>query len=593
MADDDVQPPPTPRDANAMQRNRVRRRDAPLIEGTAQEVGGDPADPDEAASDVPAEPADRVPAAGEEPVAAFAAAVPPDAPVIPTETAADPDREPASDTVAAARETPVPPTGREPPAGNADRSRAERPVPRRSRMGVLLSVLGVILIALLAGLLYQLGNPPPNPAVAGLTDQVNALGGRLSALEAKTPATPDLNPLETRLGALETKPAAPAPDLKPLEDRVAALESAAAQVQSDVTALRGKLDQLAAAPQPSATPAPQVSAEPADLGPLQKQVADLADGLKAVQGKVEVAPTADLDPLRKQVTDLGDGLKAAEGKIAALPAVDLDPLRKQVTDLADGLTAVDGRVAALPRVDLAPLGGRVDALDGKLAGVAAALAALPRVDLAPVEAKVDALDHRLAPVEAALSAPKAAAQVTEAQQNGSAAETRAPQLAVTGQDILAAIEAGRPFVPAVTALQALGAGDRALAPLRAVAERGAPTRDELLAAFEDGRRAMVGAGSPAPAGSVFDRVVAGAQSLVKVRPAGSAPDTDPDAIVARVGDALGKGEYGRALAAWTGLPEDGKAAGKGFADKLRARVDAEGAARNVVADAIAALGAPK
>lgn len=535
MADDEAETPPNPQPPGSATPNRGRRRGVSIIDGTAQELGPDPV-----------EPAGWVPPSGEPQSADTVAAVPPDALVetgVPAEPAGEFGPAPAGPGEAASTDHPpsdqpftTQPPEDQPPA-------ASRP----SRLPMLLSVLGVVLVLLLGGLFYALFNPPPNPAVAGQGDAINGLTGRVGALEAKAP--PDLKPLADRIAALESRPAptpAPAPDFKPLEDRIAALEAATTQLRSDFGDLKGKLDQAAAAP-PSPAPVPaQPSAAPAAQAP-----------------------------------------------------VDLAPLRKQVADLSDGLKAVDGRVTALPKLDLAPLDGRIGGLEGKLAGVTAALAALPRIDLAPVTArldalggKTDALEGRLVPLEAALAAPKSDKRATEARQNGSAAEARAAPLAVAGEAILRAIDAGRPFAPAVTALRTLGAGPDALGPLGAVADRGAPTRADLVAQFNDAQRAMVGSAAPAPGGSVLDRMVAGAQSLVKVRPAGSAPEQDPDATVSRIGENINGGDFAGALAAWNGLPPDGKAATQGFAARLKARVDAEGAARAVVADAIGTLGAP-
>ncbi len=551
MADDEVQTPPEPQ--RPAMPNRGKRREPSLIEGRAEDAGFDP---------VPPEPVMREGALAED-----ATAVPPDGMAFVPHEAEPPVADGHVEPLSAAEsdpspDAPFPPVDplamRQPDAVPRDGETAApfaglgpAPVPpaaRPSRLPLFLSALSLLLVLLLGGALYALIPPSTDPAVATLGEQVRSLGGRLSALEGRAPV--DLKPLADRVAALETKPAPeapptpalapPAPDLKPLEDRIAALEGSVAQVKSDLGDLKGRLDQAAGAP--SAPAAAAASSAPA---------------------------------------------------IPAPPPVDLGPLQKQVADLSDGLKALSDKLASEPKVDLAPLDGRVSDLGGKLAGVGTAVAALPRVDLAPVNAKIDDLDHRLAPIEADLSAPKLAMQVTEARQNGSAAETRAAPLAVTGQAILQAIADGRPFAPDVTALQTLGADDAVLGPLRAVADKGAPTRADLLALFDDDERAMVGPSAPAPGGSVLDRVVAGAQSLVKIRPTGAAPGQDPDAVVTRVGDALQRGDYGGALAEWQGLPGDGKTATRPFADRLKARVDAEAAARSVVAEAIATLGSSK
>jgi hypothetical protein len=475
---------------------------------------------------------------------------------------------PAADA-AAASEAPAEPSAQEAsgPASSrvevsAETSHVPPPAPpRRSRFSALLSALGIVIILLLGAVLYTLYNPPANDAVTELSTETGALKQRLAALEAQS---------------------SPAPNLGPLQDRIAALETATGQLKTDLADARSKLDGLAtAAPEtPAESTAPATPAPaPVDLGPLQSKVGNLEQALAALQNNA---------------AGLQNNVTALQNSVAALPKVDLAPIDAKINDLSQAIGTLQAAVTALPKVDLGPTDAKVAQLGQTLAALQGTVAALPHVDLAPVDQAVGALDHRLASVEAVLSAPKSDTRVTDARQEGSAAETRAAPLAVTAQVVLQALQEGRPFEPAVTALQSLGVDAAQLAPLAAVAAKGAPTDADLLADLAQVRDKMLGAGAPAPTtGNVFDRMLASAQGLVKVRPAGESAGNDPEAVVSRIDADLRRGDLHGSLGEWSKLPDDGKAASQAWADRLKARVDAEDAARAIVAGAITAFGPSK
>ncbi len=376
---------------------------------------------------------------------------------------------------------------------------------RRSMMPVLLSAIGLVLIALLGVNLYMMSNPPGRDELPAL--QVQMIG------------------LQQRIGSLEARPNAAAA-LGPVDVRVKALDARLAQLSSDLADTQSRL-----AAQPQADQAPN--------GETANQIEALA---KRIEG-----------------------------------------LDHDVADLKQG-------VAALPKPDLQPLQAKTTELQSDLDGLKASVAALPKVDLEPLDAKLAALDKRLTPIETEFSAPKTAEHVTEARQEGSAAEARAAPLAAAAQAILQALDEGRSFAPAVAALQALGVDPAKLAALRSVADRGAPSRADLAAGFSNVRDALVAADTPKPTGTVLDRMVASAQGLVKIRAAGANPGNDVDAVAARIEADLDRSRFAAALAEWDHLPEASKAASSAWAERLKMRVAPEEAARSVAAEAIAAIG---
>lgn len=85
--------------------------------------------------------------------------------------------------------------------------------------------------------------------------------------------------------------------------------------------------------------------------------------------------------------------------------------------------------------------------------------------------------------------------------------------------------------------------------------------------------------------------MAGAATVVSVRPVGSVPGDAPSAIVARMDDELGRDELSSALADWQRLPDASRAVSKALAERIRLRQDAQGAARAIAEGAIKAMAA--
>jgi hypothetical protein len=138
-------------------------------------------------------------------------------------------------------------------------------------------------------------------------------------------------------------------------------------------------------------------------------------------------------------------------------------------------------------------------------------------------------------------------------------------------------------------LQSLGTDEAKLGPLKAVAAKGAPTKAELVSGFAAVRDKLVAVAAPPPTGTVLDRMLASAQGFVKVRPAGASPGSDPDAVASRIDADLNAGSFRAALDEWLQLPDVSKTASADWADRLKARVAAEEAARSIASGAIAAL----
>lgn len=298
---------------------------------------------------------------------------------------------------------------------------------------------------------------------------------------------------------------------------------------------------------------------------------------------------SEIDGLKQQVAGLGDGsaaagieeLRQALGESAATVGNLFASVDKITADLAALKSAVEadgtgGGEAA------AQLGTRLDALE-------AAVAELRRNDGGAAPADLAELAGRLDTIEKAVNA--AGAQTVDAETRiatleksladiAAKVEAQADQpriaLAIAASALKAAVDRGGPFASEVETFAAVAPDSPELAELRALAKEGVPARAELLAAAPDAAITMIGAARTVDENAgFFERLLASAESLIKVRPIGVVEGEGVDAIVARMEAALKAGDLARALAEYETLPEGPRAAGAAFAEQIRLRQKAE------------------
>lgn len=293
----------------------------------------------------------------------------------------------------------------------------------------------------------------------------------------------------------------------------------------------------------------------------------------------------------------GVSLEGVNGEITSLKSqvADLraasanDDGAAQVSSLASALDQVKTDLGAL-KTDLGQGGddAGLAALGGKIAEVEAAMAALrqegntAQADLGPVNEKVAALDAlvKSAGEAATTQEGRLAALEQSVSQLSSKVETQASQpkiaLAIAASALKAALDRGAPFAAELDTFAAIVPDAPEIAPLRAFAEKGVPTRAEIAAQTDAAATAMVAADVPVSEDTgVFARLMTSAESLVKVRPVGAVAGTGVPETVARMEVAITQGDYAKALAEYDTLPEAAKAAGAEFAATLKARIEVE------------------
>jgi hypothetical protein len=116
--------------------------------------------------------------------------------------------------------------------------------------------------------------------------------------------------------------------------------------------------------------------------------------------------------------------------------------------------------------------------------------------------------------------------------------------------------------------------DPVISGLRPYAAEGIATRDTLRADFAKVGDAILVA-TQVNDESLFGRLVAGARSLVSVRPVGPIAGSEPAAIVSRMDAAVAQGDFATALRERDGLPAVGKDASAAWAARVNQRLTAD------------------
>src|SRR5690606_25220709 len=107
--------------------------------------------------------------------------------------------------------------------------------------------------------------------------------------------------------------------------------------------------------------------------------------------------------------------------------------------------------------------------------------------------------------------------------------------------------------------------DPALAQLKSFGEQGVPSREELVERLPGVVDAILNTvNQPDPDQGMAQRLMSSALSVVKVRRTGDVEGDAPEAIVARMDNALKGGDLPAAATEWEKLPQEAKAASGDF-----------------------------
>ena len=253
-------------------------------------------------------------------------------------------------------------------------------------------------------------------------------------------------------------------------------------------------------------------------------------------------------------------------------AAAIDQLRQQVAALQTAKPPADltARIAALEKNGggNAELAQQVESLQRDLAAAKSASAAIGD-NSAKLGQRMQALEQRIT------------------QPGREQAIARA--LAAAG--LKAATDRGGSFKAELDTFASVATDDPAASKLQAYADKGVPTRADLVRRFPAAANAMIDAiHQPAAEEGIAARLMSSAMRVVKVRPVGDVDGDTPEARVARMEERIKNGDLKAAAAEFNGLPDAAKQAASAYKQALDARIDVDELAAGTLTRAMAASG---
>ena len=418
--------------------------------------------------------------------------------------------------------------------------------------------------------------------IPGLSeDGSSGLAARISALEAAPKESADFAALSTKIGDVESRAA-----------KIDEIERTLAALQAETKSLSDAAQQNDGA------------ANAERLAKLEEQLSLIASGssgaggdvqqLAAVSGKisnVETSLAAQIAELRKSVpADVDQKLAAAEAATRSLGR-ELSEVRTEqarVTQKADAAKADTDRISATTsaaKEEVARLSGVVGDLRSSVDSQLKSFAKPGDVAAAvgPITSKLAELEQNLQTI---------ASNEQTRRQN---AERIVLSLELSNLKRALDRGQGQGYAAELEEVRKASQGKLDLAPLERFKDTGVATPAELKTEFRPLINAVIDADLEPADGSVIDRLLAGAKSVVRVRKVShDADDTSTEAIVARMEQALNDGRLGDVLAQSKMLPQRARVPIEDWLIKVTARDTVDQAIATVDAQLKASLsGAPE
>jgi hypothetical protein len=416
--------------------------------------------------------------------------------------------------------------------------------------------------------------------------------------------------LEERVSTLEKapKPAAQDPELaKKLGDaegRLAKLEETAGAIP----ALREAQEKQAAETKGLADKVARESADTADQ-----------DRIGKLEERLNMLAAADTGPEGGRLPQLA----AITGKIADLEAslgAQITALRKSLpADIGDRLTEVDeeseaaksatqrfDRELAAVRTEAARIGQRVEASKAESERHTAAFEAIQE-DARKLNAALGELKNSvgaelkgvakpadvsaaIAPVASKVAALEQGLQSVVKSEEGRNANAERIVLSLELGNLKRAIDSGRPYAPELERVRKAADGSMDLSALDRYKDTGVPSLPDLERAFRPVMNGIIDAAAEPAEGSVVDRLIAGARSVVRVRKVShSDEDQSAEAVVARIGAALKEGRLGEVIEQAKAIPPQAAGPADEWLQAVKARYGVDQAIAGVEGELKASL----
>ncbi len=485
-------------------------------------------------------------ATGAKPAGATAQAASPASTTASTTSSVKPAAAPAGASVAASAK----PAAAASAAATAPKAAAVKPAAPSGASLWLPSLIsgatGAVLALFGLGSLGLIGGDPQSAAMADrMVALEKSLAGKPSADQGKLAAAADarLVALETAAKDLAAQQAQLVVDTKALEARTASQSPAAAAAADRIQKLEGQLADLAAA----AATDPQRGRIPA-LAQITTRLGDLDTQLTTRSATLKSELSQELE---KRLAASSDTAETARARLSQRTQ-SLETTLKSVADDTTALrTTVDGLKGDLET--------RFKAT-AKPADVTAAIE--------PVTSKITGLEKNLANVVR-----------SEQDRNATAGNIL---LSIELGNLKRALDRGGKYTSELAAVKKVGGDKLNLAVLETAQTTGVPSLATLTTEFRTLAYNMLDAEVQPADGSVLDRMLAGAKSVVRVRKvAHSADDTSTEAVIGRIETHLKDGRLAELLDEARKLPEKPAKTAASWLDKIKARYTIETALSDI------------
>jgi hypothetical protein len=405
--------------------------------------------------------------------------------------------------------------------------------------------------------------------------------------------------LSSRIAALESAPKespALAAKISEAEGRLAKLD----QIEQSVTQLRDAQGTLAAETKSLKDAAESGAANGGTerVAKLEEQLALIASGAPASDGRIP-----QLAALAGKISDVESSLSAQLAELRKSLPAEVDAritATQEASEAAKAATSRLDREVAQLRTDQARSAQRDEATKADTERLSAAVEAVKEEAgklsstigelRASIETQIKAL-ARPADVSAAVS--PVASKLAELEHNVQSVVKSEATRKENAERIVLSLELsnlkraldrgqGQGYAAEIEEVRKVSGGQLDLSALDRFKDTGVATVAELKASFRPVMNAVIDADLEPADGSVIDRLLAGAKSVVRVRRVShDAEDTSAEAVVSRIETALNEGRLGDVIALAKTLPQRAQAPIEDWLTKV--------AARNSVDEAIAAV----
>jgi hypothetical protein len=332
---------------------------------------------------------------------------------------------------------------------------------------------------------------------------------------------------------------------------------------------------------------PTGKSESPELGKIKERIAKLegapapapdTEALAKLEGRIkalEGQTPSDIAGLTERVTQLEQAMQTlADAAQTGGSVTDAAAITEQVTQAEQRIQAHLDKALA----DAATANAKtVQDMQATIEELKAKIAALAEAGVGEQSPDLTALTQRIAKLETEIDKGMAG--------------TKSAAAAIAFANLRDAVAAGRPYATELATIKSFVPDPGDLGPLPAYADKGIPTVPELTRSFPASRDAALAAASPAPSGSFFDRLLASASTLIKVKRVDEAATGDsPSAVLARAEALLDKGDLAGAVTqveTLQGAPRDAFSA---WLDQAHARLAANDIMQRLEANLLTSVG---